>query len=311
MEKRKRSRKRVLIITADDFGYCPKRDRGIFELFLEKKISRTSVLLSGYSSRHALDVAGKKSYSVGLHLNLTEGYPIGVSSFESSLTNEWGEFLAKADFASALANGLISDKDLKLEITEQIRAFRRISHDHNLPVHIDGHQHVHVLPEVSRILDTVLDDLGMTNVSIRYPFELLSDVDWVKEENLQFYRSVSSLATACQSFFNKYRHPDGFIGMSIMGSNMTLARLRAKLEETYNYLNSTLDKDVAVVELMVHPGYKSLSHVGGCGFLGPDQFSMSVEREHELNLLKSPEFSEILEELGIQLAHSENVSNFL
>lgn len=65
MEKKLKAKKRILIITADDFGYCPKRDRGIFELFLEKKISRTSVLLSGYSSRHALDVAGKNSYNVG------------------------------------------------------------------------------------------------------------------------------------------------------------------------------------------------------------------------------------------------------
>lgn len=124
-----------------------------------------------------------------------------------------------------------------------------------------------MLPEVARILDNVLCDLGMTDVSIRYPFELLSNVDWVEEENMQFYRSVTNRAAACQNFFNKYHHPDGFIGMSLMGSNMTLLRLQNKLEETFSYLHSTLNKDTFVVELMVHPGYKSLSHVGGCGFV--------------------------------------------
>lgn len=136
-----------------------------------------------------------------------------------------------------------------------------------MPAHIDGHQHVHVLPEVARILDSVLTDLGMTDVSIRYPYELLSDVDWVKEENLQFYRSVASRASACQSFFRKYRHPDGFLGMSLMGTNMTLLRLQNKLDETFSYLDSSVGKETIVVELMVHPGYKSLSHVGGCGFV--------------------------------------------
>lgn len=45
--------------------------------------------------------------------------------------------------------------------------------------------------------------------------------------------------------------------------------------------------------------------------LGPDQFSMSDEREHELNLLKSSEFSEMLSKLDIQMAHNDIAFKYL
>ena len=46
------------------------------ELFDERKISRTTLLMNGKFTAHALRLAAQCSIPVGLHFNLTEGKPI-------------------------------------------------------------------------------------------------------------------------------------------------------------------------------------------------------------------------------------------
>ena len=75
-----------------------------------------------------------------------------------------------------------------------------------------------------------------------------------------------------------------------MGQNMTNESVskaferiikRIKQDEKQGQVEDRYD-----VEFMVHPGYPSLAGYGGCG-LGPDEFSRSVERQHELDFIKS------------------------
>lgn len=53
-------------------------------------------------------------------------------------------------------------------------------------------------------------------------------------------------------------------------------------------------------ELMVHPGYPSQPHQGGCGE-GPDDFSQSADRLHELNTLRDPLVLHYYRQQGIHL----------
>ena len=53
-------------------------------------------------------------------------------------------------------------------------------------------------------------------------------------------------------------------------------------------------------ELMVHPGYCTPCDQGGCGD-GPDDFSMSLDREHEMNILRSKEFQSFVTDERIVL----------
>ncbi len=60
---------------------------------------------------------------------------------------------------------------------------------------------------------------------------------------------------------------------------------------------------VVTVEWMVHPGFRSDPRDEACG-AGADHFACSPAREHELEILTSPELRLWMEEEGIVLTHS-------
>lgn len=88
-----------------------------------------------------------------------------------------------------------------------------------------------------------------------------------------------------------------------MGKNMSTDSLskaferilkRIKQDERHGQASERYD-----VEFMVHPGYPSLAGCGGCG-LGPDEFSTSIERYHELDFIKN-KLTDICSLFDIQL----------
>lgn len=61
-----------LVVTGDDFGYCPRRDVGIVECFQAGAISNVSLLVNGNSAASAANLAkrlkqiiGRDTYVVG------------------------------------------------------------------------------------------------------------------------------------------------------------------------------------------------------------------------------------------------------
>ena len=84
---------------------------------------------------------------------------------------------------------------------------------------------------------------------------------------------------------------------------MTLSRLTKAIDNAFRQqeLNNVVKKDFCTVcELMVHPGYKSIMGCGGCGE-GPDLFSCSSDREHELTTLESSGLKEFLKSNNISV----------
>ncbi|VDK37838.1 unnamed protein product [Taenia asiatica] len=81
-----------------------------------------------------------------------------------------------------------------------------------------------------------------------------------------------------------------------MGQNMTIDNLEVCF--------SAIDRR-ATVELMTHPGYplwgSDWSTEGCSAVIGPDDFSRSTDRSHEMTLLRSQEFKDLLEHNNIRL----------
>lgn len=46
-----------LVVTADDFGYCPRRDEGIVEAFLAGAVTSVSLLVNGSAAESAAELA--------------------------------------------------------------------------------------------------------------------------------------------------------------------------------------------------------------------------------------------------------------
>lgn len=98
-----------------------------------------------------------------------------------------------------------------------------------------------------------------------------------------------------------------YLGLTTMGQNMSIPNLRRALSHAVASVSSGAsigeprsDQPVVTAELMVHPGYPSQPQIGGCGE-GPDDFSQSADRQHELSVLKDPALQDLYSQERVQL----------
>ncbi|XP_041344315.1 carbohydrate deacetylase isoform X1 [Pyrgilauda ruficollis] len=290
-----------LIVTGDDFGYCPRRNQGIVDCFLAGAVSNVSLLVNGSAAADAAKLARRYNIPIGLHANLSEGSPVcEVLKTNSSLLNQDGFFHGKMGFRTALSKGLLNMSEVKQELKAQVELFHELTG--HLPPHMDGHQHVHVLPEVRHVFAEVLEEYGIKYT--RVPIEPgLHNCDWIPPSLMDFYLGVEEDSFNTVDVFTKHgiRWPDIYIGLSTMGRNMSVSSIRSAIDSAVLRLSAGAPRSsTATIELMVHPGYPSVPPVGGCGE-GPDDFSQSWERLHELQTLIKPELQSHYKSRNIQL----------
>ncbi|CAH1802083.1 unnamed protein product [Owenia fusiformis] len=325
-----------LIINADDFGYCTDRNRGILEAFKDGAITSATVLINARDTSEAITIATQHNIPIGLHLNLTEGYPVSVTS--RSLTDpSSGAFLGKSGIREALLENKINFDEVKDEIEEQIKLFVDLKGE--LPTHMDGHQHVQVLPGICGTLAECMVKYGIKKT--RVPYEVvLGSSGWIDKPQFQFYQSVNKDAELAESVFrNKgINFTHGFVGMTTMGSDMTTERLKHAIQTTWQQLHqenndaqkfqqeyTVAQKDNPIqddifIELMVHVGYpsnqsniiwSSMQNKNGVTYKnepirnkndGPDEFSLSADRIHEKNILSSKNMKEFYKDNNIEMA---------
>lgn len=290
----------MLVVTGDDFGYCPRRTRGIVDCFLSGGVSNVSLLVNGSAAEEAAQLAKRHNIPMGLHANLSEGRPVcpGLQR-NSTLTDPLGFFHGKAGFRQALQRGQLSMEQVELELRAQVRLFVELTG--HLPGHMDGHQHVHVLPEVREVFAQVLSELGIPYT--RVPVEVgLHSCSWLPAHLLRFYTQVEKDAVDSIPVFKRHgiRWPDVYLGLSTMGQHMSVSSLQRALDHALEAGRPGCTGPPLSAELMVHPGYPSNPQEGGCG-QGPDDFSQSAERQHELDVLTQPAVRTLFGQQGVQL----------
>jgi chitin disaccharide deacetylase len=140
---------RRIWLCADDYGISPSVDAGIRDLIVRGRINATSVMVVAPSLHRSEALAlsilnsGESRVSIGLHLTLSAPFNPLSTTF-TPLRN--GAFLSlKATMAAALLHRF-KPNVLEDEIRSQLRMFLH-SFGH-APDFIDGHQHVHLLPQV-------------------------------------------------------------------------------------------------------------------------------------------------------------------
>ncbi|NXI46689.1 YDJC deacetylase, partial [Galbula dea] len=297
-----------LIVTGDDFGYCPRRNQGIVDCFLAGAISNVSLLVNGSAAADAAKLARRYNIPIGLHANLSEGSPVCEElKTNSSLLNQDGFFHGKMGFRTALSKGLLNMSEVKQELKAQVELFRELTG--HLPPHMDGHQHIHVLPEVRHVFAEVLGEYGIKYT--RVPIEPgLHNCDWIPPALMDFYLGVEEDSFNTVDVFTRHgiRWPDIYIGLSTMGKNMSVSNIWSAIDTAIVEFTSKAPSPthpapqsrIVTIELMVHPGYPSVPPIGGCGE-GPDNFSQSWERLHELQTLIKPELQSHYKTRNIQL----------
>ena len=156
----------MIILTADDYALTYGVSRAIEQLARAGRLSATSAMVTmpdwQDSAARIRDLRGQ--VAVGLHLNLTVGAPAGPMPRLAP----HGRFPdLRRLIVSALAQRLSND-EIAAEIRRQLDQF-----EHALgfqPDHVDGHQHVQILPTIRRaLLDELQRRYGAAPPLVRNP----------------------------------------------------------------------------------------------------------------------------------------------
>ncbi len=153
-----------LIVNADDLGFHPSIDAGVFEAYEHGIVTSATVLATGPSAPKAVEKALELKLPLGLHAALTSRLPPAAPASSvrwlapgGRLRGSWSELVG------ALTAGLIPKEEIELELRSQVSRLRALGATVD---HLDAHQHVHLFPSLSPIFETLALELG---VPIRWP----------------------------------------------------------------------------------------------------------------------------------------------
>lgn len=150
---------RRIWLCADDYGISPGVNRGIRELIARRRINATSVMVAspyfdpGEAEALAALNAGETRAALGLHVTLTAPFA-PVSEGYAPLRK--GCFLPMPEMMSRGIARRLKLERLVIEIGTQLRLF--LEAFGRLPDFIDGHQHVHLAPQVRDALLKVVTE---------------------------------------------------------------------------------------------------------------------------------------------------------
>ena len=268
------------VLCADDFGMSEAVSRGLLEAALAGRVSAASAMTSLPDwPRAARDWAAcSPDADLGLHVTLTSGAPLGtMPRFAPS-----GELPGVGQLAAAALRGVLPLDEIEDQIGRQIDAFR--DSFGAPPSHVDGHQHVHVLPGVRTALLSALARRGMSTVFIRDSSDAPPRVARRRAFAAKALQ-VNALALGFGRAARRAGHSlnDGFAGFS------DFAPGRYDAEQFSTYLAAPGARHL----VMCHPGrvddaLRRLDRV-------------TDARETELAFLMSPAFIDLLEQKGARL----------
>jgi chitin disaccharide deacetylase len=265
-----------LIVNADDFGIDEAVNHGIVEAFDRGIVTSTSLMATGAAFDHAVGLArSRPGLAVGVHLVLTEHWPLVGAAAAASLVGPEGSFVPhlKRLLVKQLRGG-IRLPEVHAELGAQIRRVR----DAGIAIsHLDGHQHAHVLPGVAQVVAELAAEHGIG--AVRYPAErprgyMLRNASRLAEQMaLSVFCALSPL--------KRLRRSDEFVGF-YFGGRLDEANLATVLDGLPH---------AGTIELMCHPGGEDMR--GGAGW----QYSWAAERA----ALTSPRIRELVAARGMQL----------
>jgi chitin disaccharide deacetylase len=274
-----------LIVNADDFGITEAVNRGIVAAFDRGIVTSTSIMATGAAFEHAVDLARRRpGLAVGIHLVLTEHRPLIGARAAASLVGSGGCFPAHVtQLLAKKLRGRISLAEARLELDAQLERVR----DAGVAVsHIDGHQHVHVLPGIAALVAELAAKHGVA--AVRYPAERVRRYMLRNVKHLRRLAEQAALRAFCElSPLKPLRRSDEFVGFYFGG----------RLDETNLATVLAGIPPGCTVELMCHPGDDDMQ--------ASDDWAYAWAAERDA--LTSPRIRDVVAQRGMQLISHRDV----
>jgi predicted glycoside hydrolase/deacetylase ChbG (UPF0249 family) len=167
IDARRDGKRRHIWLCADDYGMSPAVNVAIRDLVVRGRINATSVMVVApnfyRSEAVSLNIlnASETRVAIGLHVTLTAPYQPLSRNFQPVCD---GIFLSKRETARHSFLHLLQREMLESEISSQLQEF--ITAFGRLPDFVDGHQHVHLFPQIREALLSVVKNVA-PNVWVR------------------------------------------------------------------------------------------------------------------------------------------------
>ena len=226
-----------IILNADDLGFSLGVNQAILKANTDGYLSHASLMANTAYFQHAIEEVIPKcpQLKVGVHVNLT--CASALSSANSLTTN--GEL--RNTFVTLLFQRknkrVLEDleKEIELQILKIKNAGVNISH-------IDGHEHVHIIPSINKIV---------RRLAKKHKIKRVREINENILESYKFNGRTASFANVIKLFllkflscFNENSGKVGFYSM-LNTCEINAVNLFPFLQKSNNY---------DVVEVMVHPG---------------------------------------------------------
>jgi predicted glycoside hydrolase/deacetylase ChbG (UPF0249 family) len=268
-----------LIVNADDFGLSEAVNRGIVAAHDRGIVTSTSIMATGPAFEHAVELArSRPKLAVGIHLVLTEHRPLIGAAAAASLVEPDGRFAPHVvQLLRKQLRGRISLPQVRLELEAQLTRVR----DAGIALsHIDGHQHVHVLPKIAGVVAELAARHGVA--AVRYPAERVRGYMLRSFKHARRVAEQTALRLFCESSpLKPLRRSDDFVGFYFGGrlDETNLATVLAGLPAGQT------------VELMCHPGDEDMQSSDDW------VYAWSAERD----ALTSPRIRDLVAARGLEL----------
>jgi predicted glycoside hydrolase/deacetylase ChbG (UPF0249 family) len=227
-----------LVVTADDAGLHPGMTLGALAAHDAGLVTAVSVAACGRAFDHAIDLLrDRPNLDAGVHLVLVGERPLSPPIEAASLLGPDGAFHSGyAAFAARYFLDRLRMAHVERELRRQIERLLATG----LPViHLNSHQHLHVLPRLFEIVLRLAEEYRIPWV--RIPFEpAVAFPRTPREAQILFLNSLGRQAR--ERLGEKAAAPDRTIGVLDAG-RLTVDRIRRALGGA-----------AGVTELVCHPG---------------------------------------------------------
>ena len=285
---------------ADDLGLSEATNHAILQLARTSKLDGASLLVRGPAVKEGVEgwkalQAERSGLELCLHLCLTEGPCTALASAIPDLVNQDGYL--KLSFGTWLSLSLLPaihprrqriTRQLHQEIQAQIGRFRELC-SNDAPLHLDGHQHVHLVPIVHDCLMRVSGAQQITWMrTTKEPLPTGLALHWwwsaVRQGGLLKWWVLQLLSFRAQRKQQRLgiASNGGFAGVLFTGQ-MAGPPLRAS-HQTLSVLPASANRTQPL--LLAHPGAPLSRNLTDAGFSVSQAFASSHWRQREWQALQ-------------------------
>ena len=217
-----------MIVTADDFGLAPEVNAAVEAAHSNGILTAASLMIGAPAAADAVERARRlRSLKVGLHIVLTDGYPVSPASRLPNLVDRSGRL--RSDMARASIR-IFVDPMVRRQVADEIAAQFEAFVATGLRLdHVDCHKHWHLHPTIAGLILDIGQRYGMTALRIpSEPARVLKLIDKQTSANLSWVTSTWAALLKARVRRRRLLAADRVFGLAWSGA-MTESRLAGLL----------------------------------------------------------------------------------